>query len=58
MKQLLFFTLFCISLNLFSQTATVKKVASENYIQISGVVLDDSLKLNDFRTLTGMYFFK
>ncbi|MCF8423709.1 MAG: carboxypeptidase-like regulatory domain-containing protein [Bacteroidia bacterium] len=44
MKQLLFFTLFCISLNLFSQTATVKKAASENYIQISGVVLDDSLQ--------------
>ena len=44
MKQLLFFTLFCISFNLFSQTKPLKEVASENYIQISGVVLDDSLQ--------------
>lgn len=45
MKQLLFYILILISLKHYSQTTTnTQNVVSDKYIQISGVVLDDSLQ--------------
>ena len=44
MKHLFFITLFFISVNIFSQTKPIQNNATEKYIQISGVVLDDSLQ--------------
>ena len=46
MKQLLFYILIFISLKQYSQTTTTntQNVVPDKYIQISGVVLDDSLQ--------------
>ena len=46
MKQLLFYILIFISLKQYSQTSTTntQNVVPDKYIQISGVVLDDSLQ--------------
>jgi hypothetical protein len=46
MKQLLFYILIFISLKHYSQTTTTntQNVVPDKYIQISGVVLDDSLQ--------------
>lgn len=44
MKQLLFYILIFISLKHYSQTTNTQNAVPDKYIQISGVVLDDSLQ--------------
>ena len=44
MKHLIIISLLFLTATLFSQTKATQTVTPEKYIQISGVVLDDSLQ--------------